>query len=243
MSADAVVKAVASVNPEYNVTNCTQRFHNGVQPRFQSQPFLLPGSSWPAPFHFLDVGLGRFIRNTVANRSILDVGAGSGQYGAWFARANEHGGPRTRWSGIDGAANVESFTRAYGPRGAAVKHANICGRSESVAAVRSSGIKRATSRPFNDTFACRCLAVHAPVRLGDVTRGRRALAHGLRQPLLQAAQQRCQARAHPLLGACRPERALPRERARCQLGGRHVWRAWLEHPAAADRAGTERVPL
>ena len=42
-------------------------------------------SPWPAAHHFLDVGLADAIIETVGpNASILDVGAGSGQYGAYF---------------------------------------------------------------------------------------------------------------------------------------------------------------
>ena len=91
--------------------------------------FKIGATRWPAAFHFLDAGVAQFLLETVASASLLDVGAGSGQYGAWFEaqrqkRASAAGVPM--WRGVDGAVDIEQFTRERGPPGAAVSHANVC---------------------------------------------------------------------------------------------------------------------
>ena len=83
-------------------------------------------ASWPGPLHFLDSGLAKFILETVGDRSLLDVGAGSGQYGAFFEQQRERRIAVPAWRGIDGATNVEEFTRKHGPAGSLTRHANIC---------------------------------------------------------------------------------------------------------------------
>jgi hypothetical protein len=41
--------------------------------------------------------------------SLIDIGAGVGQYGIWF-QTNEEASTKITWQGYDGAGNVESFT-------------------------------------------------------------------------------------------------------------------------------------
>ena len=89
--------------------------------------FTVQGKHWPAPYHFVDAGLARFLIGIVGGASLLDVGAGSGQYGSWFfEQRQKQAGAVPAWRGVDGAANVEEFTRTRGPPGSLVSHANIC---------------------------------------------------------------------------------------------------------------------
>ena len=96
---------------------------------------------WPAPYHFLDEGIANAIATIVGSLSLLDVGAGSGQYGAYFYASRRAGRPAPAWSGIDGASNVDAFSRT-GPPGAGVSHANICdpARREASARVRKDWV-------------------------------------------------------------------------------------------------------
>ena len=78
---------------------------------------------WPGSSHFpVDLGLARTLQCLFRNGTVLDVGAGSGAYGAWFASCAEF---RPRWTGYDGAANVEAFS-ATGPPGAFTRRLNLC---------------------------------------------------------------------------------------------------------------------
>lgn len=61
-----------------------------------------------APLHFLDAGVAPAVFDLLNNRSVLDVGAGSGQYGR-FLLSRGH----TAYAGIDGALNVEPFTSGF----------------------------------------------------------------------------------------------------------------------------------
>jgi hypothetical protein len=58
--------------------------------------------------------------------TLLDVGAGVGVYGAFFAGC----GNSLQWNGIDGSDGVEALSQK-GPRGAAVRQANLCDGSSS----------------------------------------------------------------------------------------------------------------
>jgi len=93
---------------------------------------LGPNTTWPALHHFFDHGLARAIVEVVANGSILDIGAGSGQYGVFFeslrnsTARHRAAGPIPRYRGVDGMRNVEEFTRRLGPPGALTTFANIC---------------------------------------------------------------------------------------------------------------------
>ena len=57
-----------------------------------------------------DAGLAKTIVKYISPNSspitLIDIGAGVGQYGAWFSKH----APQITWSGFDGAANVDSFT-------------------------------------------------------------------------------------------------------------------------------------
>ena len=79
---------------------------------------------WPGSSHFpVDLGLARTLACLFRNGTVLDLGAGSGMYGAWFESCSE--GFRPRWTGFDGAQNVEAFS-ATGPPGAFTRHLNLC---------------------------------------------------------------------------------------------------------------------
>lgn len=54
----------------------------------------------------LSHGLARALGTLFENASVLDIGAGLGQYGTFFARHH----PTVRWTGIDGAEGVEEAT-------------------------------------------------------------------------------------------------------------------------------------
>ena len=78
---------------------------------------------WPGSSHFpVDIGLARTLQCLFRHGSVIDLGAGSGQYGAYFASCEEF---RPIWSGFDGAANVEAFSAA-GPPGAFTRRLNLC---------------------------------------------------------------------------------------------------------------------
>ena len=96
---------------------------------------------WPAPYHFLDKGIANAIAAIVGSASLLDVGAGSGQYGAHFYKSRRAGETAPVWLGIDGASNVEAFSRT-GPPGAGVAYANICDapRQQTAARVRQDWV-------------------------------------------------------------------------------------------------------
>lgn len=88
--------------------------------------FQLRSVTWPASDHKLDLGLASFMQNLVKNGSLLDVGAGSGQYGAHFHSLRALGGTAPRYTGIDGIKGIEEFTRSKGPPGANVLEADVC---------------------------------------------------------------------------------------------------------------------
>ena len=88
--------------------------------------FTINTTRWPAPFHELDEGVARTALQLAHGESLVDIGAGSGQYGAYFEARRKAGAVTPMWSGYDGAANIESYTSEHGPPGALVKHANIC---------------------------------------------------------------------------------------------------------------------
>ena len=105
-------------------------------------------TAWPAPHHFLDIGLANSMLLVVRNSTLLDIGAGSGQYGAYYDGYNKSlqhalqlrvsvnptmGGHNRvgipRYRGVDGMKNVEAYTSRFGPPGALVRYANICDSS------------------------------------------------------------------------------------------------------------------
>ena len=67
--------------------------------RYDGQPL--------AEQHYVDSGISRVLSMVFRNHSVLDLGAGSGQYGLSFARAPATG---VNYTGVDGALNVERFT-------------------------------------------------------------------------------------------------------------------------------------
>ena len=78
---------------------------------------------WPGVPHILpDGGLARHLQCLIGNGTVVDIGAGAGQYGAWFGNCSR---PRPRWTGYDGAGNVEAIS-ATGPPGAFTRRLNLC---------------------------------------------------------------------------------------------------------------------
>lgn len=59
--------------------------------------------------HYLDEGIAASLLTLVRHKTVLDVGAGSGQYGRYFDAHNAG----VVYSAIDGALNVETFTDGY----------------------------------------------------------------------------------------------------------------------------------
>jgi hypothetical protein len=113
-----------------------------------------PHRKWPLRDHYLDVGIAKCAARLATNSSFLDIGGGSGQYGAYFhmlqATAEEAplritlwGTPKplvvnpgatsgmgpTAWTIIDGTPGIEEYTRTFGPKGSLVAEANLCNRS------------------------------------------------------------------------------------------------------------------
>ena len=78
---------------EYEQVNCSKT----------DGSFTLGASRWPAPYHFLDGGLAPLLLELIGQKTLLDVGAGSGQYGAWFESKRQHGAMNVPlWRGVDG---------------------------------------------------------------------------------------------------------------------------------------------
>lgn len=106
-----------------------------------------PWGMWPLKDHFLDLGVARCAERLVGNGSIIDVGGGSGQYGAYFhirtaplGEPRLHvlgnltvvppGGPTGRapsaWMIVDGTPGIENYTRTHGPPGSLTTQVNLC---------------------------------------------------------------------------------------------------------------------
>ena len=91
---------------------------------------------WPGTrgymLHLMDSGVAEFLRKLVWNHSLLDVGAGTGMYGAHFhsLRADPSRGSQKvdapAWVGFDGSPDVENFTRTKGPPGSLTLQADLC---------------------------------------------------------------------------------------------------------------------
>ena len=112
------------------------------------------------------------------------MGAGSGQYGAyyrarWAARLSA-----PDWAGVDGARGVEEFTQTYGPEGARTQHVNFCDPS----AAAKIGVHDWTmTLAVGEHVPSRCLGtflnlLHMSNRLGvivswDEDRGRGGTCH------------------------------------------------------------------
>ena len=82
--------------------------------------------------HLMDSGVAEFVRKLVWNHSLLDIGAGTGMYGAHFhsLRADPSRGSRKvdapAWMGFDGSPDVENYTRTNGPPGSLTLQADLC---------------------------------------------------------------------------------------------------------------------
>ena len=127
-------------------------------------------SAWPARGTFLDDGLAKGIAQLVGNATVLDVGAGSGQYGAWFHELRGSGRDAPRWRGIDGASGVAEFTRRLGPPGAETDYVNLCDAS---AAARLPTHDWAMSLEVGEHIPPRCLTsylhlLHTANRFGII---------------------------------------------------------------------------
>ena len=121
--------------------------------------FVFTGSkAWPARGSFLDEGLAIGIASLMASdnsTSLLDVGAGSGQYGAFYHARRASGLPAPMWSGVDGARGVAEYTRRFGPPGAQTAHVNLCDAS---AAARVGVHDWAVSLAVGEHVPSRCLS-------------------------------------------------------------------------------------
>ena len=110
------------------------------------------GAAWPLSDHYLDLGLARCAAKLSADLTFLDIGGGSGQYGAYFymqhassttpplvvrdltrnlvvSSGRVRGQGPSAWMTVDGTPGIEEFTRNHGPNGSAVYHANLCNAS------------------------------------------------------------------------------------------------------------------
>ena len=93
---------------------------------------MVPGSSgawklnanqtWPFG-HWADPGIATAIQCLVGGGTLLDVGAGVGEYGAFFLGCKPE--RRPRWLGIDGSPNV-TMLAATGPGRPLVREVNFC---------------------------------------------------------------------------------------------------------------------
>ena len=97
---------------------------------------LNENTTWPAAHHYLDKGIANVLLQIVAGGSLLDIGAGSGQYGAYFEKWRRLPPNMTKgiaaplYTGVDGMRNVEEFTTRLGPPGSVVTYSNICDEAE-----------------------------------------------------------------------------------------------------------------
>ena len=74
-----------------------------------SGALLEPGRPLASHHVFADEGLAHYISQTLGAASLLDLGAGIGQYGVWLKNNNAS----VSWTGFDGAINVEEFTAGF----------------------------------------------------------------------------------------------------------------------------------
>lgn len=85
-----------------------------------------------AEIHFLDKKIADIIWRVAGNSTLLDVGAGSGRYGAYFHKRRMqgeliNGSSPPLWKGVDGSVNVAEFTRrSDAPLGAQTDYLNVC---------------------------------------------------------------------------------------------------------------------
>ena len=177
--------------------------------------FVLSGQRWPAAGHVFDEGLARAIQRYVGSASILDIGAGSGAYGAYFTAEAARGAEAPRYTGVDGAVNVEAFTRTYGPPGSLVTHATVCDtslrlpRADYVVTMWLHCGYNVVTMWLQCGYIVRHELAPASCRLRPLTRGRRAPARGLLTPLHAAAAPEQPPRHPPLMGNPCPGRHLP----------------------------------
>ena len=98
----------------------------------KTHPYKLSGP-WPGTrgwlSHHLDEGLAAQVQQLVKDATLLDVGAGTGMYGAHFHTLRARGQMAPTWMGFDGSPGVEQYTRANGPPGSLTRHADLCNAS------------------------------------------------------------------------------------------------------------------
>ncbi|KAL3898520.1 MAG: hypothetical protein SGPRY_012824, partial [Prymnesium sp.] len=92
--------------------------------------FTMANLTWPlSRGHILDPGLAKIIAHYTDGQSLLDVGAGSGVYGAYFARLKPGDRAPSLYHGVDGTKDIDKWLRLVNaPLGANVSYANICQR-------------------------------------------------------------------------------------------------------------------
>lgn len=74
------------------------------------EEFCSWGYAIPWPHSGADHGLAKELGQFFQGRSVLDLGAGVGQYGQYFKENPQFA---VRWRGFDGAENVEAYTRGF----------------------------------------------------------------------------------------------------------------------------------
>mmetsp|Transcript_62388 Transcript_62388/g.103770 ORF Transcript_62388/g.103770 Transcript_62388/m.103770 type:complete len:258 (+) Transcript_62388:81-854(+) len=86
-----------------------------------------PGSRGMATHH-TDRDVAQEMARQIGDATLMDIGAGAGHYGAYFheLRGKLGQGAVPRWTGVDGSANVEQYTRSFGPPGSHTAHHDIC---------------------------------------------------------------------------------------------------------------------
>lgn len=73
------------------------------------EEFCRWGYAIPWPHAKADEGLAKELAELIGSGSVLDLGAGVGQYGQWFLENV----PSVEWHGFDGADNVEEYTNGF----------------------------------------------------------------------------------------------------------------------------------
>ena len=91
---------------------------------------------WPGLYGTVDPAFARALQCLFGNSSVLDVGAGAGQFGAYFGacdsgRASRED-DRPRWKGIDGNPSVQHFTSQDNgaPSSAFTRHVDFCDKPD-----------------------------------------------------------------------------------------------------------------
>lgn len=105
------------------VANARMSATASVQPDGMWKVGSSSSAVWPGIYGMPDTGLARAVQCIVGRGTLLDLGAGAGQYGAFFKSCPA--GSRPRWTGFDGNPDIEAFS-LKGPPGAWTRPLNLC---------------------------------------------------------------------------------------------------------------------